>query len=105
MASVNLTVTSSWPTSKQHVYHNLHEILNKPSIHIILRTVNFFSQICHLHMPNLHIQTLNHVYANELYIWQTQRKSNTHNSNDIWPADKQYHSDKNDPNWKDAGIL
>ena len=31
-----------------------------------------------MHMPNLHIQTLKHVYANELYIWQTQRKSNTH---------------------------
>ena len=29
-------------------------------------------------MPNLHIQTLKHVYANELYICQTQRKSNTH---------------------------
>ena len=38
-------------------------------------------------MPNLHIQTVKHVYANELYIWQT------HN----WHADKQYHSDKNDP--------
>ena len=25
-------------------------------------------------MPNLHIQTLKHVYANELYICQTQRK-------------------------------
>ena len=25
-------------------------------------------------MPNLHIQTVQHVYANELYIWQTQRK-------------------------------
>ena len=25
MASVNLTVTSSWPTSKQHVYHSLPE--------------------------------------------------------------------------------
>ena len=44
---------------------------------LFFRNVNFFSPICHLHMPNLHIQTLKHVYANELYIWQTQRKSNT----------------------------
>ena len=50
-------------------------------------------------MPNLHIQTLKHVYANELYICQTQRKSNTH-SNDIWHADKQYNSDKNEPKWE-----
>ena len=63
---------------------------------LFLRTVNFFSPICHLHMPNLHIQILKHVHANELYIWHTQRKSNSY-SNDIWHADKQYHSDKNDP--------
>ena len=37
-----------------------------------------FPPICNLHMPNLHIKTLKHVYANELYICQTQRKSNTH---------------------------
>ena len=48
-------------------------------------------------MPNLHIQTLKNVYSNELYIWQTQRKSNTHYSNEILHADKQYHSDNNDP--------
>ena len=50
-------------------------------------------------MPNLHIQTLKHVYTNELYIWHIQRRNcNTHiYSNDIWQADKQYNSDKNDP--------
>ena len=45
---------------------------------LFVRTVKTISPICHLHMPNLHIQTVKHVYPNELYIWQTQRKSNTH---------------------------
>ena len=49
-----------------------------PIHNYLLELLNFFSPICHLHMPNLHIQTVKHVYANELYIWQTQRKSNTH---------------------------
>ena len=29
-------------------------------------------------MPNLHIKTLKHGLTSELYIWHTQRKSNTH---------------------------
>ena len=44
---------------------------------LFFRNVNFFPRywVCHLHM---HIQTLKQVYANELYICQTQRKSNAH---------------------------
>ena len=70
------------------------------ALHIIFENCLFVSTIRHLHMPNLHIQTLKHVYANALYIWHSQRKNNTHiyiYSNDIWHADKQYNSDKNDP--------
>ena len=64
-----------------------------------------FSPIFHLHMPNLHIQTLKQVYANELYICQIQIKSNTHivmifgmliNNTTVIRMKK---------NWKVAGIL
>ena len=63
------SIFDSWSANNAYIYMKFSANL----VYILLvRTVNFFSPIRHLHMPNLHIQTVKHVYANELYIWQAQ---------------------------------
>ena len=68
-------------------------------------TLLIFSPICHLHMPNLHIKPLKHVHANELYIWQTRRKSNTHIVMIFGMLINNTTVIRMTQNWKAAGIL
>ena len=56
-------------------------------------------------MPVLHIQTLKHVYANELYIWHTKRKSNTHIEMIFGMLINNTTVIRMTQNWKAAGIL
>ena len=57
------SIFDSWSANNAYIYMTFSANL---AYILFIRTFNICHPICHLHMPTLHIQTVKHVYANEL---------------------------------------